>query len=80
MKKNKGNITKEDSCALLVCLKDNWFLNIAYFLNYGKFHEHLTGKEMRKLRLKDTKCTIIDDILYKKGLDGTFLRCVDKDR
>ncbi|XP_059073727.1 uncharacterized protein LOC131874393 [Cryptomeria japonica] len=30
------------------------------------------------LRLKAAKYVILDNILYKKGLDGTFLRCVDK--
>lgn len=30
------------------------------------------------MRLKATKYVIFDDLLYKKGLDGTFLHCVDR--
>lgn len=30
------------------------------------------------MRLKAAKYIIFNDVLYKKGLDGTFLRCVDK--
>lgn len=51
-----------------------------HFLTYGECPEHLTGKEKRNLRLKATKYTIIDDILYKKVLDGAFLKCVDRDQ
>lgn len=35
-------------------------------------------KDKRNLRLKATKYVIFNDILYKRGLDGTFVRCVDK--
>lgn len=35
-------------------------------------------KEKRNLRLKAAKYVIFNDVLYKRGLDGTFLRCVDK--
>ena len=30
---------------LLVGLKDEWFLDIAYFLTYGECPDHLKGKE-----------------------------------
>lgn len=37
-------------------------------------------KEKRNLRLKATKYVIVDNVLHKKGLDGMFLRCIDKDQ
>ena len=65
---------------LFVGLKDEWLSDIAYFLTYGRCLEHLRGKEWRILQLRVAKFIIIDDVLYKKGLDGMFLRCVDVDQ
>lgn len=80
MVENKVKITEDNSCVLLVCLRDDWFFKISYFLTYGECLEHLTSKERRSLRLKATKYAIVNDVIYKKGLDGAFLRCVDKDQ
>lgn len=62
---------------LFVGLQDSWFANIAYYLTYGDFLAHLSSREKKKKRLKAAKYVIFDDVRYKKGLDGTFLRCVD---
>lgn len=80
MAEDKGDIAEDNSSALLVGLKDDQFYDIAYFLTYGESPKHITTKVEIKLRLKATKYTIIDNVLYKKGLDGAFLRCVDKDQ
>lgn len=61
-------------------LKDNWFSDITYYLTYGECPEYLTSKARRSLKLKYTKYVIVDDVLYKRGLDDMFLRCVDKDQ
>ena len=70
---------REESCpsCLFVGLKDEWFSDISYFLTYGRCPDHLKGKEQRNLQLRPAKFVIIDDILYKRGLGGMFLRCVD---
>lgn len=60
-------------------LRDEWFSDIAYFLTYGRCPDHLKGKYRRSLQLRATKFVIIDYILYKRGLDDMFLRCVDAD-
>ena len=65
---------------LLVGLKDEWYSNIAYFLTYGQYPNHVKGKYRRSIQLKVAKFVIIDDILYKKGLDGMLLRCVDSNQ
>lgn len=65
---------------LFVSLRDSWFSDVAFYLSYGDCPPYLTPKERRNLRLKSTKSVIVDDILYKKGLDGAFLRCVDKEQ
>ncbi len=65
------------STCLLVGLNDEWFSDIAYFLTYWRCLDHLKGKERRSIQIKVAKFVIVDDILYKKGLDGMFLRCVD---
>ncbi|XP_059075436.1 uncharacterized protein LOC131875353 [Cryptomeria japonica] len=59
---------------------DEWFTNIAYFLTYGECLAYLTSKEKRAVKLKAAKYIIWGDVLYKKGIDGTFLRCVDKEK
>lgn len=65
---------------LLVGLKDEWYSNIAYFLTYGECPNHVKGKDRRSLQLKATKFLIIDDILYKRGLDGMILRYVNSNQ
>ena len=68
----------EISRVLMVSLQDPWFLDIAYFLTYGECPNGLTYKKKIGLRTKFIKYVIYDDQLYKREIDGTFLRCVDK--
>ena len=63
---------------LAVGLYDSWFENISYFLTYGECLEGLNAKQRRDLRLKAAKYVIWDGKLFKKAVDGTFLRYVDK--
>lgn len=69
---------EEFPSVLFVGLQDSWFVDVAYYLTYGDFPIHLSSKEKWNLRLKAAKYVIFNDLLYKRGLDGTFLRCVDK--
>lgn len=64
---------------LFVGLQDSWFVDVAFYLTYGECPEHLSPKEKRNLRLKAAKYVIFGDVLYKKRLDDTFLRCMDKE-
>ncbi|XP_059067735.1 uncharacterized protein LOC131858500 [Cryptomeria japonica] len=63
---------------LFVGLQDTWFFEVAYYLTYGCCPGHLSTKEKRNLKLKAAKYVIWQDVLCKKGLYGTYLRCVDK--
>lgn len=63
---------------LIVSLQDEWFSDIAYFLTYGQCPKHLSSKQKRDLKLKAAKYVIWGDTSYKRGIDGTFLKCVDK--
>ena len=65
---------------LMVSLQDPWFSNIAYYLTYGKCPKGLTAKQRRDLKTKALKYVIHDDFLYKRAIDRTFLRCVDKEK
>ena len=65
---------------LAVGLYDSWFENISYFLTYGKCQEGLNAKKKRDLKLKVAKYVIWDGKLFKRAIDGTFLRCVDKQK
>ena len=65
---------------LLVSLTDPWFSNIAYFLKYGQCPPNLSHKERKNLRLKVAKYVISNGVLYERGIDGTFLRCVDAEQ
>lgn len=75
---SKEEVIEELPLVLFVALQDPWFSNVAYYLTYGDCLEHLYAKEKRNLRLKAAKYVIFNDVLYKRGLDGTFLRCIDK--
>ncbi|KAH9306921.1 hypothetical protein KI387_011325, partial [Taxus chinensis] len=63
---------------LFVATSDEWYSDIAFFLTYGECPMHLTAKEKRTIKLRVAKYVIWDDGLYKRGIDGIFLRCVDK--
>ena len=70
--------SNEKQMVLLVGLYDLWFENISYFLTYGECLEGLNAKQRRDLKLRAAKYVIWDGKLFKKAIDGTFLRCVDK--
>lgn len=74
----KNEVNEELPLVLFVGLQDSWFVDVAYYLTYGDCPTHLSPREKWNMRLKASKYVIFDDVLYKKGLDGTFLRCVDK--
>lgn len=75
---NQKVVQEDDSPKVLtVSLLDPWFANNAYFLTYGDCPEGLTYKQRRDLKIKAAKYVIYDDKLYKRAVDGTFLRCVD---
>lgn len=82
MVENKEEVVEIESLALRVGLKEKWFSDITYYLTYGECPKHLTSKNTINLKLKSTKYVIVDDALYKGGLDAIFLRCVcvDKDQ
>ena len=74
------HIEEDDHKVLIVSLQDPWFSNIAYYLTYGECPDGLTVKQKRDLKNKALKYVIFDDVFYKKSIDGTFLRCVDKEQ
>lgn len=61
----------------MVSLLDAWFSNITYFLTYGDCLKGLTYKKIRDLKINTARFVIYDQ-LYKKVIDGIFLRCVDR--
>lgn len=68
----------EKQLVLAVGLYDSWFENISYLLTYGECPKGLNAKQRRDLKLKAVKYVIWDGKLFKRAIDGTFLRCVDK--
>ena len=74
------HIEEDDHKVLMVSLQDPWFSNISYYLTYGECPDGLTVKQKRNLKNKALKYVIFDDVLYKKAIDGIFLRCVDKEQ
>ena len=69
--------TKEKPNVLLVSSTDPQFSNVAYFLTYGECPPNMSYKERQNHRLNTAKYVISNGILYKRGMDETFLRCVD---
>lgn len=51
---------------------------MAYYLTYGDCPPGMSPKEKRNLKLKAAKYVIAQGILYKCGIDGTYLRYVDQ--
>ena len=68
----------EKQLVLAVGIYDSWFENISYFLTYSECPEGLNAKQRRDLIFKAAKYVIWHGNLFKKAIDGTFLRCVDK--
>lgn len=75
-----GETSESFPQVLFVSTTNEWYSNIAYFLMYGKFPHHLSYKEKRNIKLKAANFVLWDNCLYKRNIDGTFLRCVDKER
>ena len=59
---------------------DEWYADIAHFLTYGEFPSHLTAKEKRTVKLRSVQYVLWENALFKRGLDGRFLKCVDKEQ
>lgn len=78
VKSKKDNQPEAEQLVLVVSLQDPWFEDIIYFLTYGEYPKGLIAKQRRDLRLKVVKYVIWEGKLYKRSIDGTFLRCVDK--
>ena len=70
--------SEEKQLVLVVGLQDAWFEDIVYFLTYGECPKGLNARQRRDLRLKAAKFMIWDGKLFKNAIDGTFLRCVDR--
>ena len=50
--KDEEETKEEMSLVLFVGNFDDWFSNIAYFLTYGEYLDHLSRKEKRTLNFK----------------------------
>ena len=48
-------------------------------MTHGEYPDRLTTKKRKYLKTKALKYVVHDDVLYKRAIDGTFLRCVDKE-
>ncbi len=79
-KESLPDSTEVTPSVLLVSETDPWFSNVTYFLTYGECPPNMSYKEKHNLRLKAKKYVISNGVLYKRGMDGTFLRCADKEQ
>lgn len=75
---NESKDEEDLPLVLTISLQDEWFSDIAYYLTYGECPKHLSGKKKINLKMKVERYVIWEDTLYKRGLDGAFLKCVDK--
>ncbi|XP_059066460.1 uncharacterized protein LOC131857761 [Cryptomeria japonica] len=76
---NEG-MTEDLPKVLFVSTTDEWYSDLAYFLAYGECPSHLSHNEKCTLKLKAVNFVLWDNGLYKKGIDGNFLHCVDKEQ
>ena len=49
-------------------------------MTYGESLDGLITKWKRDLKTKAFKYVIHDDVVYKRAIDVTFMRCVDKEK
>lgn len=63
---------------LFVSTIDEWYSDLEYLLTYGECPTHVSCNERQKLKLKVVNFFLWDNGLYKKGLDGNLLCCIDK--
>jgi hypothetical protein len=58
---------------------DSWYSDLKFYLTHGTTLEHLDPKKRRELRLRYAPFQIINDVLFRKKIDGVLLRCLEKD-
>jgi hypothetical protein len=58
---------------------DSWYSDIKFYLTHGTTPEHLEPKKRRALRLRYSPFQMINDVLFRKKIDGVLLRCLEKD-
>ncbi|XP_059075410.1 uncharacterized protein LOC131875334 [Cryptomeria japonica] len=75
--KNEG-MSEDLPKVLFVSTTDEWYSNLSYLLTYGECPSHLSCNEKCTLKLKEMNFVLWDNGLYKKGIDGNFSRCMDK--
>ncbi|KAH9305260.1 hypothetical protein KI387_009664, partial [Taxus chinensis] len=54
-----------------------WYTDIINYIMDHTYAETVTPQQRRRLRIIVAKYVIIDQVLYRKDIDGMLLRCVD---
>lgn len=65
---------------LFLISNDEWYAVIAKFITYGEFPSHLSAKDKRAIKLRFAQYVLWENALFKRGIDGRFLKCVDKEQ
>jgi len=60
-------------------VSNSWYENIRFYLLHGYAPRNLDPKNRRALSLKSASFQLINDILFRKKIDGVFLRCLEKE-
>ena len=59
--------------------QDSWYTDIRTLLEIGTASDYLEPRKRRAIRLKYAPYLLIDNILFRRNLDGVLLRCLDRD-
>ena len=60
-------------------MTNSWYDNIIFYLLHGNGPCNLDTKNHIELRLRSESFQLINDILFRKKIDGVFLRCLEKE-
>lgn len=72
---------KEDlPLVIFVDFEEEWYTTLWYYSTYGECPRHMDKQQKRTLKLKAQNFVLINNILYKRGLDETFLLCVERNQ
>jgi hypothetical protein len=65
-----------DEHIFLISSSDPWYGDIFLYLQTLKFTQYLSRDDQRLVRYQSKKYTIIDDTLYRRGIDSILRRCL----
>jgi hypothetical protein len=65
-----------DEHIFLISSSEPWYGDILIYLQTFKFSQHLSRDDRRRIRNQAKNYLVIDDTLYRRGVDNILHRCL----